>query len=71
VLLSLSFIVVEKDATPLGQISTMRINDGGGVKSMVLDPYDIKGTLLKVQECTVSMDDELANTRKNRSCNQV
>lgn len=35
---------------------------------MIPDPYDIKGTPPRVQESMVSMDDESAVAKKNRSC---
>jgi hypothetical protein len=53
---------------PLYQITTMQIDDRGDKKSMIPDPYDIKGTPPRVQECMVSMDDESAVARRNRSC---
>jgi hypothetical protein len=45
----------------------MQINKGGGKKTIVPDPYNIRGTLLKLVDCMVSMDDESSNAKKNRS----
>ena len=67
VFFSLLSIAVLKDAPIAGLITMMHIKEDKGEKTVVPDLYDIREISPKVANYMVSMDDELANARKNRS----
>jgi hypothetical protein len=46
----------------------MQIKEGGSKETTILDPYNVRGTPFKVAEYIFSMDDELVDVGKNRSC---
>ena len=67
VFFSLLSIAIVNDAPIARLITIMQIKEGKGEKIAVPNLYNIRGILLKVANYMVSMDDELADARKNRS----